>query len=324
MFHVFKIGKQDFNNFAESNHLNSKKFELLKGGLINAVYKIEIGGIPKVLRVYVRKKPKNDIEFELRAMEYFRLIGLPVPAVYQQNGKKIFRIKGKNAVIIDYLPGKAVDGKINSSQIKAIARCIGLFHYWGGKYIDSQKRIETDLFDFSYDNRFDQKYFKKITKENGFSNPEELTSFIQRETKLVFSKLKLVSHKSDVLIHNDAKLTNFLFEGNSITGIIDFDECCFADPDSDLATLIGVIPKRYRKIFVKQYESFSKRKVDISKVMLLAVHYRLLLLKWTISQFLKSKKSKDTATFRGYLRNYVQFNQLSNDFPFLRIESFRF
>lgn len=319
MFDSFFLDNEALTRFAKSKRIVISQLTPLHGGLINALYKMRMNGKECVLRIYVRHKPKKDIAFELDVMDYLNENGLPVPKIYSLNGEKIFQINGKNAIILEYKKGKMITGKkLNVKKVIALARLIGLLHFFGKSYRSNQKRNETDLFDFSYDSRFEKRYLGKITEKYGFSNIELLSAFIRDETKSIFSLLCNYKKKSHVLIHNDARLVNVIFSGDKVNALIDFDECCFGNPDSDIATLIGNIPRNHQKIFIKKYESYAKRNVDLTKIFTLAYHYRLLLLKWAISQYLKSQKSGDISTFKGYLDQYSQFNQLKKKFPSIK------
>lgn len=308
--------KNDFAQVAKKLNFSSDfSISPLKGGLINALFMMRDKNQSLVVRIYVRKKPVADIRYEIGAMNFLRSNGIPTPFVHSAQENSVFTIKGFKAIILDRVPGKNSSVRLlTKSMVHSMAKTIGLLHKVGKQFPNKKKRIEWDLYNFTYDHEFLEKYGEKI---KALPAGKKWFSFFYRETVRLEKITKKNIDSTQTFIHNDLRVDNFLFNRGSVTGLLDFDECMFGSPSSDIGTIYGQIPARFRQSFTKKYEQESGLRVDKKKIQILGLHYKLLLLKWAFSQYFKSQKSGDWETYEGYVNQYLVY-RLNGDKSFPR------
>ncbi len=98
----------------------------------------------------------------------------------------------------------------------------------------------------------------------------------QQFKKLFENSKNLLSCKQAVLVHNDFADWNLLTDGQTVNGILDFDECVASDPVTDIACWSLFFKPERLKYFLNGYFSIAKRPDNFEeKFQLLKLRYSL-------------------------------------------------
>ncbi|OGF27356.1 hypothetical protein A2477_03910 [Candidatus Falkowbacteria bacterium RIFOXYC2_FULL_47_12] len=185
------------------------KIKKYRGGAVNESYRVDTRDGTSILRIY-RRKPLQQIKADIALLDYIKT--LPVPNIMTYNGKMIFRIDGKYAIIYQYIPGRNL--KIfNRRQLFQVGEFLAKFHAQGGGFRFSGAREK--FYDFPT---------VKIKRVYNFC----LAKKTPRPALLLQIKEEILDHQvSSKLptgpIHVDVKPSNVLFEKGNLSGVIDFD-----------------------------------------------------------------------------------------------------
>jgi homoserine kinase type II len=88
------------------------RMEPLTGGLINANYLLAEGERRFVVRSYRRTKEREDIEYELLAVEFLRAAGFPTAAAVRSLTGSLFgEVAGRAAAMFEYVEGSEVPSR---------------------------------------------------------------------------------------------------------------------------------------------------------------------------------------------------------------------
>lgn len=89
----------------------------------------------------------------------------------------------------------------------------------------------------------------------------------------LYTNNPLLKCEQAVLVHNDFTDLNLLTDGEKITGILDFDECCASDPLCDIAYCMSIASKGIGKLLAGYFENQDKPENFEEKIKLYTLRY---------------------------------------------------
>lgn len=96
--------------------------------------------------------------------------------------------------------------------------------------------------------------------------------------RILFENNDLLNLDNSVLIHNDFADWNLLTDGNTITGVIDWDECVAGNPIEEIACWSTFFEPTRIKPFLKGYFSVIPKYDNFDEI------FQLMRLRYTISK----------------------------------------
>lgn len=176
---------------------------------------------------------------------------------------------------ISALSGKTVEsGKMLPSQYRNMGTVLRELHEFS---IEKTKRT-TSISYFEYYKGEQQRWKKLCLKlnNNNFSCWNSIISM----TGLFLQEFNIGSDDPLVFCHNDYCERNLLFNGNDITGIIDFEKARYADPVCDFATfIIKEFDSNNVSVFLDSY-SFKATNETKSRLLYFTLYKALEILTW--------------------------------------------
>lgn len=203
----------------------------LKGiaeGVENSNYFLETSGGKFILTLYERRVSAKDLPYFLDLMAFTASKGLPAAGVRsQKSGKRLGTLAGRPAAIIDFLPGLSTHTP-SGVHAKAAARILGKFHQ------------VTEDFSAKRSNPLSLSGWKKMAGQIGQDADKcspKLSLLIDEELNYLATHWPKNIRRGTT--HSDLFPDNILFQGDTVSGIIDF---YFASDDFlayDLAVMIN-------------------------------------------------------------------------------------
>lgn len=282
--------------------------QLLLTGAINQSTLLKTSKGNFVLRVFPSKRSKKWIQNDLALLHCLYLQGLPVQQVIPNNqGKLLSTQNQQHYCLLEFIPGKHVFNPL-PQQAKNLAKTISSLHQAMQKCRLPRTAKEKDLFDFSYD----QKIIKKLRKQKS-----PLFKPFKEEVQAIKKQLKKYAKRGikKGLIHHDLAPYNIVFQGNSVAGILDFDESCEGHLASDLAILLGHFSPKTEKTFLKEYQTNIRLSQAERKFLpVIKRHYGLYLGYWLWNQQHKPKLDKrKIQLYKKFCRQYRFKPKQQND-----------
>lgn len=243
------LDKEEINAITNKHFSqNVKAFELLKGGLFNTTYCIELENTEEkfVLRVEPQNRDKllpfeeNLAQAEAYVCELAKSNGVPANRLVVSDFSK--EIIGRRYMIFSYIDGLALSDKaINKSNVAKLYEQTGeitsKFHKIQGEYYG---RI-SDLFRGVKYSSWSEFVFSELTElqdacvKNKVISAEyfDIIQNIFKRGKKCFDTVN-----APCLVHCDLWAGNVMVnrEQNKVLALIDTDRCVFGDPDMDLAS----------------------------------------------------------------------------------------
>lgn len=246
-----ELTQADFESILSGYSLGDfKGFEGIAAGIENSNFFIDTASGRYVLTVFERMEA-DELPYFMRLMKHLSHHGVTCPDVMvQQSGELIFDIMGKKGCIISCLSGRTLD-ELNSAQLESSGRALAQMHVAGESFEERRSNptgpawlaetIDGMLADVK------EKYGEKAA------------ALLQDE--LTFQQAQSFDLPRGV-IHGDLFVDNILFEGDEVTGIIDFyyahDAAYVMDVAISLnaqAVLLGDQDEARMAAFMQGYES---------------------------------------------------------------------
>ncbi|WP_281645320.1 homoserine kinase [Parendozoicomonas sp. Alg238-R29] len=160
--------------------------------------------------------PKERLPFFIQFMELLADSGLPVPApVHGLDDQPLREIKGKPCMLQPRLPGHHVDpADLTITQCQAIGENLARIHVAG---IGAT---------FSQDDLRGMEWINKQINRLSLLLPNEEAELQASQWKDITTGLAAEPDLPQGLIHADLFVDNVLFEGEQVTGMIDFFQSC--------------------------------------------------------------------------------------------------
>ncbi len=162
-----------------------------------------------VLTLFERLEPA-EIPYYLHVTEWFSQRGIPCPApIHARDGRILGELCDKPAAIVQRLPGQSIEGRAaTESEIIALGELLGRMHLAGKDFPERHRNPA----DFSWCQEMARRLIPKL------SPGERELLMEEREAQKFWPRDKLPGG----VIHADLFPDNVLFEGDRITGTIDY------------------------------------------------------------------------------------------------------
>lgn len=219
-------------------------------GTENSNFFLDTQGGRFVLTIFERL-PRESIPYYLLVTEWLSQHGIPCPApVHSRAGEILGTLCGKPAAIVQRLAGQSIEGRVpNEAEISALGQLLARMHLAGRGFPEEHPNPAG----LGWCQETGRRLFPKL------SPAERELLADERETQKQWPRDKLPGG----VIHADLFPDNVLFQGNTITGTIDY---YYAGDDAwlyDLAIVAnawcsfpdGSLDKNLAAILWQAYES---------------------------------------------------------------------
>ncbi len=254
-------------------HIHANDMTLLQDGSDNSVYKITTDNKEKyVLRLCKRTNKIADIEFEADIIMFLNNHGVPVPRLIKtRNNLSFGMINQVPACVFSFCEGRSFDLSLENMPNVQMAenggRTLARMHVVLSDYL-KQGCLSTVRSTFSEAERlilhkdvFIQKYIY------GDIFVQEVESILTQTKSFVLN---------DTIIHNDFRIQNLLFNGDTVSAVLDFDWACIGTGLKDLghALIEWSFPDKattcqwdIMKAFLRGYREFYPH-IDYEKLLI--------------------------------------------------------
>jgi len=233
-------------------------FEGIAAGIENSNFFIDTQGSPNsgrfVLTVFERLAD-DELPYFMRLMKHLSQHGLSCPDVMvRKGGGLIFDVHGDDGVkkgcIVSCLTGRTLD-ELNIAQLRSSGKALAQLHLAGKAFPEHR------------DNPTDTNWLAD-TIDGMMADVQE--KYGEGSAQLLFDELNIQQEQSFDLptgvIHGDMFVDNILFEGDAVSGIIDFYYAHTAAYATDIAVslnaqavLLGKDDRERIQAFLEGYES---------------------------------------------------------------------
>ena len=206
-----ELSRSDFEAILSSYELgNLHSFEGIAAGIENSNFFIDIDSGRYVLTIFERMAD-DELPYFMRLMKHLSHHGLSCPDVMvRKGGELIFDIHGKKGCIISCLSGQTLD-ELNLAQLKSSGRALAQLHLAGRAF--PEHRNNPTGADWLAD-----------TIDGMMGNVQE--KYGEGAAQLLYDEMNFQQEQTFDLpsgvIHGDLFVDNILFEGDDVSGIIDF------------------------------------------------------------------------------------------------------
>ncbi len=299
-----KITREEIDKIAKDYEIGKViKYKLIKQGKINYNFDVKTNKGNFVIRILGHKNDKANkrkLKLEFKVLNFLKKNKFPYEIPYPiKNGKGIFlsKVNGKDCWVYKKLKGKNIK-KINEEKIKNIAILLATYHKFVKKIkLNKNEKVHADnFFDLNW---LLKKYssMKKIRQKNNV-NKLILENFKFFEDLL--NKIKKIKFNKNIIItHSDFQKENFLFEGDKIKGLLDFDNLDTLPLIKDLASAIQnacfgnlKLNNSKMKLFLREYEEINKLSKEEKEMILPAILREKCIGFWWFYMELKKEKDK--------------------------------
>jgi homoserine kinase type II len=192
-----------------------QSFEGIAAGIENSNFFIDTEQGRFVLTIFERMDA-DELPYFMRLMRHLAKEGLSCPDVMQRSdGSLLFEIDADNEIksgcIVSCLNGKTLE-RLNTKQLYASGKALAQLHI-AGKTFDEYRDNPTGV-------DWLQTHIEKVTDGVAKVYGAEAVALLQNE--FVFQQAQSFGDLPQGVIHGDLFVDNILFEGDVVSGIIDF------------------------------------------------------------------------------------------------------
>ena len=206
-----ELSQSDFEAILSSYELGAlHSFEGIAAGIENSNFFIDTDEGRFVLTIFERMAD-DELPYFMKLMKHLSHHGLSCPDVMvQKGGELIFNVLGKKGCIVSCLSGRTLD-ELNLAQLKSSGRALAQLHLAGKDFPEHRSNpTGTDWLADTIDSMMSD---VQVSYGEG--------SGILLYDEMNFQQEQKFDLPSGV-IHGDLFVDNILFEGDEVTGIIDF------------------------------------------------------------------------------------------------------
>jgi homoserine kinase type II len=184
-------------------------------GVENTNYAVETEKGRYVLTLVEKRASASELPFHTGFMDHLRARGIPCAAVLAgRDGQKIFAFKGKPALLTEFLPG-AWPREITVPQCRAVGGLTGQMHRAGRDFPMKRK------------NQLSLQAWRGLIHACGSRADEiERGLFAFLEVELNFLEAHWPKYLPRGAVHADLFPDNVFFDGEKVSGVIDFYFSC--------------------------------------------------------------------------------------------------
>ena len=190
------------------------RFNGIKSGTSNSNYLLETEKRKLILTLFEERTNQENLPFFFDLMNHLNSANIKCPEVIKdQNDNFSNRLNGKHAVITSFMSGKSID-QIQPSHCSSLGATVAKMHNESAK-IKIIRENELGFFKL-------QKLLEKLESLNSLET--ETIKFLNEEYYFLYKELN--KNLPSGIIHADLFPDNIFFDGNELTGIIDFYFSC--------------------------------------------------------------------------------------------------
>lgn len=191
------------------------KCEPVLEGAAHTIYHLTTMEDQYILRLYEPITDPQTIPFAINFMQHLSENGIPCPLpIRNHQGAYIGTIRRKPATLISFLPGHSPD-PIAPDHAFQVGQTLGRLHRFGEGF---KQHLENPFGQARW-----QDWFGAV--EDYIDGIQAGLASVMRE-ELEYLQENWPSHLPTGAIHADLSWDNVLFEGKTITGVLDFDFAC--------------------------------------------------------------------------------------------------
>jgi len=188
-----------------------KSFEGIAAGIENSNFFIETDSGRYVLTIFERMNA-GELPYFMHLMRHLAGEGVPCPdVVLKRDGSPLFEIAGKQGCIVSCLPGCTLD-MLNNVQLRSSGAALARLHMAGASF-DKTRENPTGF-------AWLQETVDTVLEKTRTRYRDEAAALLQDELR--FQQSCTWDNLPHGVIHGDLFVDNILFEGDKVSGIIDF------------------------------------------------------------------------------------------------------
>ena len=208
-----KVSQNDLKSFLKNYDLgNLESFDGINEGIQNTNYIINTNKSKFILTLFEDERVLGSLEYFFAYMEHLAIKNIPCAApIHAKNGQVIFDLCERKAAIVNFLPGKWPK-TIKKHHCSEIGKYSAQMHLAAEDFKPSRPNPNPDILYL----------YKKLQKQG-----KNIDSFRPGICEEIEKAIKyILDNWNDALpsgaVHGDLFQDNALFEGEKLTGIIDF------------------------------------------------------------------------------------------------------
>jgi len=255
-------------------------FEGIADGIENSNFFINTEQGRFVLTVFERMN-EHELPYFMRLMRHLSAKGLSCPDVMpRQDQSLLFKVQGETkwGCVVSCLSGKTLD-KLNQLQLQASGQALAQLHLAGESFVETRDN-PTGM-------RWLQEHVNKVAKGTAEAYGETAEDLLRQE--LEDQQAQLWNDLPQGVIHGDLFVDNILFDGDKVSGIIDFYYAHTAPWVMDIAitlnaqaVMLSHEDDARMQVFLNGYESL--RPLQENEFQALPVLLRLAALRFWVSR----------------------------------------
>ncbi len=226
-------------------------FAGIAAGIENSNFFIDTQTGRYVLTIFERMR-HEELPYFMRLMKHLAHGGVSCPDVLvRRDGSLLFEYAGKHGCIVSCLPGRTCD-ELNEVQLRSSGRALASLHLAGRDFTE-QRQNPTG---FAWLQATAQQVAAPMSARYG----DQAVQLLQDE--LQWQQHAETEELPQGVIHGDLFVDNILFEGNDVSGIIDFYYAHDAPYVMDIAislnaqaVVLGANDTRRMQAFLGGYEA---------------------------------------------------------------------
>lgn len=253
-----ELSRSDFETILSGYELGALHgFEGIAAGIENSNFFVTTDSGRYVLTIFERME-EAELPYFMRLMKHLSHHGLSCPDVMvRKDGELIFDVQGKKGCIVSCLSGHTLD-ELNTAQLKSSGRALAQLHVAGKAFPEHRDNpTGTEWLDDTI-----EAMMADVQQKYGEGAAVLLYDEMNFQREQSFNLPKGV-------IHGDLFVDNILFEGDEVSGIIDFYYAHDAAYAMDIAIslnaqaiLLGADDKARMRAFLEGYEELRPLSAD--------------------------------------------------------------
>jgi len=202
----------DFRHILADYNLGQLQgFEGIAAGIENSNFFVDTDSGRYVLTIFERMD-EQELPYFMRLMKHLAANGLSCPDVMaRQDGSLLFEARGKQGCIVSCLSGRTLDA-LNIEQLRASGRALAQLHL-AGNNIEERRDNPTGM-------AWLAEHIDAVLEQARTTYGRDAAAMLADE--LDFQQSCNWDELPTGVIHGDLFVDNILFEGNAVSGIIDF------------------------------------------------------------------------------------------------------
>jgi Ser/Thr protein kinase RdoA (MazF antagonist) len=200
------------------------RVERTDAGRLHDTYFVDAAGTAAVVQFATERGGGTDsLRLGTNCYRLFRDTSVPVPDVLSDG---VETYDGREFVVVERLPGESVDGQVTPARMRAAGRALARIHACGPTF-DAPGRLRFEDDEPVVDPAFQPDYRAwllgelrdnlETLREAGFDAADAVAALFDEAGDRIPTAFE------SVLCHDDFSPENVVFDGDEVTGVLDFD-----------------------------------------------------------------------------------------------------